>query len=395
MGYIKRISPPREKERQEKEQARKTELARRFPAVWEFERHLEMLLFGARAVPEAFKKARNLKAARKWLRMANAADAKEFAQLAGKTVCLMEADIAEAMPAVPPKERGRGHKKNVSPEATFSKSTLSKMRGAYKPYSFKEIEALCDKAISQGKTPSRDLFKYGIDKKTKIEISRERMAQARTAKNDRLATAHSSKVKLYSHPIQGLATVVPPESVDLILTDPPYEKPGVPLYSELSKFAGRALKPGGSLLAMSGSAWLPEIMQRLKEDKRLNWHWLMVYDMASGMNRNFSRRVFPACKFILWLVKGKYSGPWINNRVQPPAPEGGTANKFHKWGQSVEGMLAILEKGFGFPGETVCDPFMGAGSTGIAAVRRKCDFIGSDIDPENVKITSNRIDAEC
>ena len=56
-----------------------------------------------------------------------------------------------------------------------------------------------------------------------------------------------------------------PESVDVILTDPPYPRDFVALYSDLSKTAARVLKPGGSLVAMVGQSYLPEVMSRLGE----------------------------------------------------------------------------------------------------------------------------------
>lgn len=43
------------------------------------------------------------------------------------------------------------------------------------------------------------------------------------------------------------------------------------------------------------------------------------------------------------------------------------------------------------PGGTVLDPFMGSGSTGIAALREGFDFIGIDLDPEHVDIARLRI----
>jgi DNA modification methylase len=43
------------------------------------------------------------------------------------------------------------------------------------------------------------------------------------------------------------------------------------------------------------------------------------------------------------------------------------------------------------PGGTILDPFMGSGSTGIAAKEEGFDFIGIDKDPESVKIAKGRI----
>ena len=45
-------------------------------------------------------------------------------------------------------------------------------------------------------------------------------------------------------------------------------------------------------------------------------------------------------------------------------------------------------------GDTVCDPFMGAGGTGVAAVRMGRNFIGCEIDPYWFEVAKKRIELE-
>lgn len=45
------------------------------------------------------------------------------------------------------------------------------------------------------------------------------------------------------------------------------------------------------------------------------------------------------------------------------------------------------------PGFVVCDPFTGSGSSAVAALRQRCDFIGADIDPRAVGLARARCDA--
>ena len=42
-------------------------------------------------------------------------------------------------------------------------------------------------------------------------------------------------------------------------------------------------------------------------------------------------------------------------------------------------------------GEVVCDPFMGSGSVGIAALRLGRRFLGNDLNPEAVRIAAQRL----
>jgi site-specific DNA-methyltransferase (adenine-specific) len=52
-----------------------------------------------------------------------------------------------------------------------------------------------------------------------------------------------------------------------------------------------------------------------------------------------------------------------------------------------------LEK-FSIPGETVCDPFSGAGTTALACKETGRNFIGAEIDSESFNISKGRLDAE-
>ena len=42
-------------------------------------------------------------------------------------------------------------------------------------------------------------------------------------------------------------------------------------------------------------------------------------------------------------------------------------------------------------GDTIADPFMGSGSVGIAALRLGRRFTGTDVNPEAVRLTADRL----
>lgn len=62
------------------------------------------------------------------------------------------------------------------------------------------------------------------------------------------------------------------DSVDLIVTDPPYPKQYLPLWADLARVAARVLKPGGFLVAYSGQIHLATMMMMLSE--HLTYYWL-------------------------------------------------------------------------------------------------------------------------
>jgi site-specific DNA-methyltransferase (adenine-specific) len=51
----------------------------------------------------------------------------------------------------------------------------------------------------------------------------------------------------------------------------------------------------------------------------------------------------------------------------------------------------VLIKQSTVPGELVADPFMGSGSVGVAALKTARRFSGSDLNPEAVRLTADRL----
>jgi site-specific DNA-methyltransferase (adenine-specific) len=65
--------------------------------------------------------------------------------------------------------------------------------------------------------------------------------------------------------------------------------------------------------------------------------------------------------------------------------------KYHISQKPIEVMKWCL--GFVRDAETILDPFMGSGSTGVAAVTRGFNFIGIEIDPKHFDVACGRIQA--
>ena len=57
-------------------------------------------------------------------------------------------------------------------------------------------------------------------------------------------------------------------------------------------------------------------------------------------------------------------------------------------------LMAWLVDGLTVQGETVCDPFMGSGSTGVVCVRYGRRFIGIEQDAANFEVARKRLEAE-
>lgn len=178
---------------------------------------------------------------------------------------------------------------------------------------------------------------------------------------------------------------VPAKSLDIILTDPPYPEEFLPLWSDLGAFAAEKLKPQGILAAMSGQVWLPEVIHRLGE--HMTYRWTMAY-MLPGVTAGVQGRRIQAFRWKPVLIYGSNSR-WISTDVA--VSEGGDKS-FHDWGQSESGMADLLRI-LAEPGQIVCDPFAGGGTTAVVALRFGCPFIGAELDADHYEQARRRIAA--
>jgi 16S rRNA G966 N2-methylase RsmD len=173
---------------------------------------------------------------------------------------------------------------------------------------------------------------------------------------------------------------------DVVMTDPPYAREFLPLYDDLGRHAATWLKPGGSLLVMAGQSYLPAVMEALGAS--LTYHWTVTYLTPGPASHLWARNVNTFWKPVLWFVKGAYAGPCVGDVARSAAID----KRFHEWGQSESGMADLVER-FSAPGQLIVDPFMGAGTTGVVAIRGERRFIGTDIDAAAVARATARIAA--
>ena len=266
-------------------------------------------------------------------------------------------------------------------------------------------EELASKAGVSSNTLGRvDYLSKHADDKTKqrlrsgdttinAEYKRLRKAEAKRARQEKkqtvVAIPDDQHVRLFVSNITDAATHVEPGSVDFIVTDPPYPKEYLSTFSSLADFAVHALKPGGSLICMSGQSYLPEVYQRLTACEELHYQWTLAYLTPGGQAPQlWDRKVNTFWKPLLWLVKGNYQGDWIGDVVRSDVNN--NDKEHHHWGQSVSGMHDLLDR-FVLPGQTVCDPFLGGGTTALAARQCNCRFIGLDIDEKCLETTRHRL----
>lgn len=194
-------------------------------------------------------------------------------------------------------------------------------------------------------------------------------------------------IKLYHGDILEICNQLEPESIDFIITDPPYGKEHLDLYDKLGESAARVLKKNGSLIAMSGQSYLPETMNRL--NKHLTYNWMVAYLTPGGQAvQLWQRKVNTFWKPLLWYVKDEYQGKWLGDVTRSNVND--NDKRFMGWQQSESGMADIIER-FTEPEDIILDPFMGSGTTGWVALSLNRQFIGIEIKEEMFKIAHERL----
>ena len=172
---------------------------------------------------------------------------------------------------------------------------------------------------------------------------------------------------------------------DFIITDPPYPKEYLSLFGVLAKRAKEWLKPSGLLVVMSGQSYLDQIYEMFS--KELVYYWTACYLTPGQPTPLRQRQVNTTWKPILiYGLANDYKGKIFGDVYISDAND----KEFHKWGQSISGMISLVNQ-ICLPGQTIFDPFCGAGTTGIAALQNGCFFDGIDIELENVNISKSRL----
>lgn len=190
---------------------------------------------------------------------------------------------------------------------------------------------------------------------------------------------------------------LPEGAIDLIVTDPPYlvnyrDRSGRQLRNDdnpagvLPVFApmARAMKRDSYAVVFAGWSALPQFSAA--------WEGagLRIVGQFVWAKRYASRRGF---------AEYRHETAYLLAKGHPPKPARPlpsvmdwvySGNKRHPTEKAVE-VIAPLIRCFSKPGDLVCDPFSGSGSTSVAAALNGRDYLGIDIDSAHVVTAKARL----
>jgi len=175
------------------------------------------------------------------------------------------------------------------------------------------------------------------------------------------------------------------KSVDLIFTDPPYPKEYLPLWGDLGKFAADVLKPGSLLITYVPHYWLIEIIEQLRT--HLKYVWIGALYQPGAHNHVHPYHIRVMSKPLLFFSSGDYIPKnWFEDAVFSESRQ----KELHEWQQSLGPALHFIGR-ITSPGQLVVDPFLGSGTTALAAKKLGRRFIGCDIDANAVNTAIQRM----
>lgn len=222
---------------------------------------------------------------------------------------------------------------------------------------------------------------------------------------DKRANSQTDRLSLYKLPADQVLRTLPPRSISLLISDPPYASvnrsggsghlkrwfAGSMDWPEIGRILALArvrLRQDGLALVMTNSAGLNGALAAMRAagfaDVRP-----MVWDRRyPGLGSGLRHQV----EYIL-VGRGPGSRTMSGTDLVSVAAVGpGTADRWPT--QKPDGLGRVLARMAGIgPGDLVVDPFCGSGALLVGAAERGATVIGSDISARAIALASKRLTA--
>ena len=147
------------------------------------------------------------------------------------------------------------------------------------------------------------------------------------------------------------------------------------------------LREGGSLLTYAPHYVLPEIFDFMKNSGLTYW-WIFAMIHGGGATRMHKQKLWVGRKPILCFVKGNRTN--TVNDISDIIKSQPVEKALDEWEQStVEADHCI--RYLTVENQTILDPMMGSGTTGMSALKHDRKFLGIEIDESKFLISQNRL----
>ena len=244
------------------------------------------------------------------------------------------------------------------------------------------------------------------------EIKKEENEQLKTQKAiEIIEKVYENNTNIYNGDCIEYIKTIKDKSIDCLITDPPY---GVDIqFGAYDNQLSRKIENDGNIehALILLDEMLLNVKSKLKDDAHIYifCNWKIYPQFNEIISKHFQIK-----NLIIWDklfmgmgdLKGNYSSSYEmivftgGNREFLTRPKNiiqcrFSDERFHNTQKPVELIKQLIENSTNV-NETIFDPFLGSGSTVVAAKEMKRNFIGCEIDEQNYKITLKRLeDGKC
>jgi len=181
-------------------------------------------------------------------------------------------------------------------------------------------------------------------------------------------------------------------SIDCVVTDPPYLREYVHLYEAMAERLPRVCREGAFVYAYAGAEVLPQVIAGMT--KYLTWFWLCNIQHRGGTARLWYKRLMVTSKPVVVCTVGLTNQDSLRWCAIDYNSGRKSKNHNHPWEQDITFPVYVAEMRTE-EGQTILDPFMGSGTTGVACIQTGRRFIGIEISPQYFDIACRRIRNAC
>lgn len=232
-------------------------------------------------------------------------------------------------------------------------------------------------------------------------------------------------VTLYRGDALAVLRELPDASVDAVVTDPPYSSGGqfrgdregrtgskyvnenLATFRSLADFTGdnrdqrgfaywcalwlgealRVTRSGGLLMMFTDWRQLPAVTDSVQAG---GWIWRGIVPWHKPNARVFAGRITNACEYVAWGSNGALPNPQDGGVGLPGFYSVSfPRERDHQAQKPLEVMRGLV--GCLGDNQAVLDPFMGSGTTGVAAMIERQRFVGIELDPTHCATAERRI----
>jgi site-specific DNA-methyltransferase (adenine-specific) len=233
-------------------------------------------------------------------------------------------------------------------------------------------------------------------------------------------------VELYQADALAVLAALPSASVDAVVADPPYSSGGMvrgdrmqdvhTKYVDMDSVSGMALaaftgdsrdqrsyaywcalwlseclriaRPGGVCMVFTDWRQLPATTDALQAG---GWVWRGIVPWHKPNGRPVQGRFANNCEYVVWGTNGPRALNTLPNALPGFFTVTSPREREHITQKPVKLMQSLV--GIAPAGGRILDPFMGSGTTGVAAVLTGREFVGVEMVPQHAKTAEQRIRA--